>query len=291
MKDPGNLDISMAALDVGTSEEKMRERKNRNMVRISNTEVIENLGQVDCCICDKTGTLTTNLLTLKKIYVDGLTFDIKPMLSDASTAQHQFAGKISNESVIMIKKHLESASSKNGTNLFLCLALCHTAIVSTKKGSKIGEFIGESEDELTLLSAAKQIGFRFYKRETDAVYLKIFGEEAVFKLIGLLPFDSVRKRMSVVVQNTLTNDTLLFCKGADSEVLSKCQNLSEEKSKKILQKSDKFANLSYRTMAMAMRVMDPQLVRKFSQYLRDKEQEMVRGEGQGGAGNIYFGAN
>ena len=88
MKDPGNLDISMAALDVGTSEEKMRERKNRNMVRISNTEVIENLGQVDCCICDKTGTLTTNLLTLKKIYVDGLTFDIKPMLSDASTAQH-----------------------------------------------------------------------------------------------------------------------------------------------------------------------------------------------------------
>ena len=77
----------------------------------------------------------------------------------------------------------------------------------------------------------------------------------------------------------MTNDTLLFCKGADSEVLSKCQNLSEEKSKKILQKSDKFANLSYRTMAMAMRVMDPQLVRKFSQYLRDKEQEMVRGEG------------
>ena len=44
MKDPGNIDNSLAALDVGSSEEKIRERKQRNMVRIPNTEVIENLG-------------------------------------------------------------------------------------------------------------------------------------------------------------------------------------------------------------------------------------------------------
>ena len=44
MKDPGNIDSSLAALDVGSSEEKIKERKQRNMVRIPNTEVIENLG-------------------------------------------------------------------------------------------------------------------------------------------------------------------------------------------------------------------------------------------------------
>lgn len=40
--------------------EKARERQELNKVKISNTEVIENLGQSNLVICDKTGTLTTN---------------------------------------------------------------------------------------------------------------------------------------------------------------------------------------------------------------------------------------
>ena len=44
------------------------------MVKIANTEVIENLGQVDLCICDKTGTLTKNELTIKEFYTDNKLF-------------------------------------------------------------------------------------------------------------------------------------------------------------------------------------------------------------------------
>ena len=40
-------------------------------VRISNTEVVENLGLVDLFIADKTGTLTMNELILREIFTDG----------------------------------------------------------------------------------------------------------------------------------------------------------------------------------------------------------------------------
>ena len=72
-KDPYGND----ALDFNNNDEKDSNRKAANMVRIANTEIIENLGQVDLCICDKTGTLTQNLLTLRKIYTDNKTISVK----------------------------------------------------------------------------------------------------------------------------------------------------------------------------------------------------------------------
>ncbi len=58
-RDPGQQTAADMA-HVFEDEEKARERDERNKVKISNTEVIENLGQSNLVICDKTGTLTTN---------------------------------------------------------------------------------------------------------------------------------------------------------------------------------------------------------------------------------------
>lgn len=61
LQDPGNVDLSKMALGTGIKDQ-LQELAERNKVQISNPEVIENLGQVDMCICDKTGTLTQNAL-------------------------------------------------------------------------------------------------------------------------------------------------------------------------------------------------------------------------------------
>ena len=112
-------------------------------------------------------------------------------------------------------------------NLLKCMGLCHTAIVSRKKSNLNGEFISESEDELTLLQAAKQIGFRFLKRDTSHVYLRVNNEDHVFKFKGLLPFDSERKVMSIVVED-IHGETYLFSKGADSAILKMCTLTNSE---------------------------------------------------------------
>ena len=53
------------------------------------------------------------------------------------------------------------------------MALCHTAIVSEHKGGAYGEYISESEDELTLLNSAKQIGFRFTMKQDQFLYIRV----------------------------------------------------------------------------------------------------------------------
>ena len=40
-------------------------------VKITNSDILENLGQIDLCICDKTGTLTDNMFKLRRFYTDG----------------------------------------------------------------------------------------------------------------------------------------------------------------------------------------------------------------------------
>ena len=70
MKEPSDLNDLTAGLDIDIKQ-RDKARRELNMVQITNVEIIENLGQVDLCICDKTGTLTNNVLKLRKIYTDG----------------------------------------------------------------------------------------------------------------------------------------------------------------------------------------------------------------------------
>jgi phospholipid-translocating ATPase len=79
------------------------------------------------------------------------------------------------------------------------MALCHTAIVSKRKVGLSSKYISESEDEISLLTFAKSIGYRFTQHEDDVIKLKINGENIAFEVIGILPFDPVRKMMSMVV--------------------------------------------------------------------------------------------
>jgi len=76
----------------------------------------------------------------------------------------------------------------------------------------------------------------------------------VFKIRGLLPFDPVRKIMSIVVE-TASGDVILFSKGADSSMLSRC-NMNEERRQRVQIKVDTMASKSYRTLVLAMRKFD-----------------------------------
>jgi len=85
-----------------------KDAKTRNMVQITNTEIIENLGLIDLCICDKTGTLTKNELTLAKIYTDNKIFPMQ-LLKDRKSKEIRFT----QESVTLIREHLNSSEVKN----------------------------------------------------------------------------------------------------------------------------------------------------------------------------------
>ena len=102
------------------------------------------------------------------------------------------------------------------------MTLCHTAIVQRIQGGCNRGFISESEDELALLSAAKQTGFKFYKRTDTDIYVRAFKDSRVFRIKALFPFDPVRRIMSIIVQNH-KGEIIMFSKGADSSMFDRCQ--------------------------------------------------------------------
>lgn len=123
----------------------------------------------------------------------------------------------------------------------------------------IGNFICDSEDEFALLNAARQIGFRFVRRDAQRnVYLRVFSESVKFEFVGLLPFDSDRKIMSIVVKNE-QGETILFAKGADEAMISRLQAMNARKLAKIQDKVKAFAENSFRTLVMGMRKFDKKL--------------------------------
>ncbi|KHJ94865.1 phospholipid-translocating P-type ATPase, flippase [Oesophagostomum dentatum] len=80
----------------------------------------------------------------------------------------------------------------------------------------------ESPDELALVEAAREYGVRLLKRRFDeiVIHLRASGQTMKYKLLHTLPFDSDRKRMSVVVQEcTGRKRVMLLTKGADAAVL------------------------------------------------------------------------
>ncbi|KAK6617728.1 hypothetical protein RUM43_013956 [Polyplax serrata] len=82
-------------------------------------------------------------------------------------------------------------------------------------------FEAESPDELALVEAAHTYDCRLLKRTPMSATIMVPGEGLVeFEILKVLPFDTVRKMMSVVVRHPHTQEITLYAKGADTSIFS-----------------------------------------------------------------------
>ena len=49
-----------------------------------------------------------------------------------------------------------------------------------------------------------------------------------FQVLHVLPFDSVRKRMSIILRHPITKERILFCKGADSAMFPRLRRRRQQ---------------------------------------------------------------
>ncbi|XP_027200539.2 phospholipid-transporting ATPase VB-like [Dermatophagoides pteronyssinus] len=81
-------------------------------------------------------------------------------------------------------------------------------------------FESESPDEVALVTAAFQYQYRLVKRVRDLVTVLLPNNVLIsYKVLYTLPFDSDRKRMSVIVRCPFTGQIILYTKGSDLTVL------------------------------------------------------------------------
>lgn len=89
--------------------------------------------------------------------------------------------------------------------------------------------------------------------------VRFFDEVKRFEILNILEFDSDRKRMSVILKNLNTNEIVLYCKGAENAVFSKCRAESYDPNN-LVQKTndiiDEFAENGWRTLAFSFRLLN-----------------------------------
>ncbi|XP_063257950.1 phospholipid-transporting ATPase VD isoform X2 [Prinia subflava] len=124
----------------------------------------------------------------------------------------------------------------------------------------------ESPDEAALVHAARAYKCVLQSRTPDQVTVDFAGlGPLTFQLLHVLPFDSLRKRMSVVVRHPVSNRVVVYTKGADSVMMDLLRTASEghtnnseieEKIKERTQQHlDDYARRGLHTLCIAKKVM------------------------------------
>lgn len=137
-----------------------------------------------------------------------------------------------------------------------------TPEISVSDGRPIYE--AESPDELALVNAAFSYDMCLMNRTPNHILVNAVGQGQIeFEVLKILPFDSNRKCMSVVVRQTGTQDLILYTKGADTSILPvlasiKNDPLERELIEKTQQHLDLYAKQGLRVLVMAKRHLKPQ---------------------------------
>nr|XP_056723681.1 phospholipid-transporting ATPase IK [Euleptes europaea] len=215
------------------------------------TSLNDQLGQIQYIFSDKTGTLTQNIMTFKKCCIDGKIYGSNrsshgnPMEALLSWNKY-WDPKLEFYDPLLINTILRDDDPILKEFLRL-LALCHTVMVEEKESQLI--YQAASPDEEALVSAARNMGYVFLSRTQDTITISELGQERTYKVLALLDFNSVRKRMSVLVRDP-EGRIRLYTKGADVVILERLHSdrSSEAYTVKAL---NSFAEETLRTLCLA----------------------------------------
>src|SRR3989338_2068435 len=188
---------------------------------------VETLGSATAICTDKTGTLTVNEMTVRKIFVYGKTLDVTGKGYDKN-------GEFLNNG--------QKVETGEGVRLLLETGLfCNNAILDK-------EPIGDPTEIALLVSAAKA-GLPDLRKDHER--------------LDEIPFDSERKKMSVIC--TADGKTLMHTKGAVEKVLDNCTHiykdggvarLTQEDINQILAVNHLFASEALRVLAFARKELE-----------------------------------
>lgn len=248
---PISLYISMELVRLGQSS--FMSRDIEMYYSASNTRfecralnINEDLGQIKYIFSDKTGTLTQNKMEFYKASIDGVNYsdvvDFSAIDSSQDLTRRGGASpkprqlvKVDLKLLHLLQSGVELAERKAVQEFFLVLAVCNTVVpirveeedpvafessssVPSREKSLLIDYQAESPDEQALVTAAASYGYVLLERSSRHVAIEVQGVVQRYDLLGFHEFDSVRKRMSVVVRCPDRSIKLLL-KGADTTVL------------------------------------------------------------------------
>ncbi|XP_043702101.1 phospholipid-transporting ATPase 1-like [Telopea speciosissima] len=245
---PISLYITMEMVRLGQSyfmieDKHMYDSSSDSRFQCRSLNINEDLGQIRYVFADKTGTLTENKMEFQRASVYGKNYGSSSSVTDVTMPEASIsagaAGKrwklkskivTDTELVKLLHKDLDGNERVAAHEFFLTLAACNTVIPILRHSSSCAmshlhekvegiDYQGESPDEQALVAAAAAYGYTLIERTSGHIVIDVNGEKLRLDVLGLHEFDSVRKRMSVVIRFP-NNSVKVLVKGADTSMFN-----------------------------------------------------------------------
>ncbi len=217
--------VLITALSIGAHQ---MAKKNIIVNRLS---VIETLGEATVICSDKTGTITTGEMTVKKIYCDN-------SLTEVSGAGYEAVGDFSYNN-----KRIDPGKDLVLNNLIKASIMCNDAKIERLGEDNLYKVLGNPTEASLLIMAAKA---------------GQFSEDLKSERVEEIPFNSDRKIMSVLCK--LKEGNYVYTKGAPEVLIKKCKfiqrrdgafTFTQEQKERIFQENKKMTSSCLRTLALA----------------------------------------
>ena len=218
----------------------------------------EGLGSSTVICSDKTGTLTKNEMTVRKIFTNGKTYFV-------GGEGYGISGKFFDEQGLEIAPLKES----NFIEMLDSAALCNNAALVDAANSKDQKGIIGDPTEACLLVVARKAGIDYIK------------EKKLRKKLEELTFDSNRKMMTVIYEEEEAG-VMAYTKGAPEMLLEKCgsilrngriEKLEAKDKAAILKKNEEFASSGLRILGFAFKNIKTKKQKGFA--ISEVEKELV----------------
>ena len=198
--------------------------------QLHNSNMITSLYQVTHILSDKTGTLTENVMHLVNFVDSNGNFDARKFVEDSA------------KDPSLVDRSME---------MFMGMTICNTIVVY-KNPDGIIEYNSESPDESSFVKYTDEIGIHLIDRQPDWITIDNRGVQEKYHIVSHIPFDSARKRMTLVVQKEGSDELIVYSKGAD--------NIMYDLSNKVLYNNEVniYAINGLRTLVFCKRVLTPE---------------------------------
>jgi len=122
------------------------------------------------------------------------------------------------------------------------------------------KYEGDNADDLVLCQTASQFGVRMISRSAQNIVVRYIDSSNIIKrdldyeILCLLPFDSTRKRMSIIVRQD--DQIFLYIKGAETSIWPHLSGFNDANMKATIEEhSLNFAEQGYRSLLVAYKLL------------------------------------
>ncbi len=246
--------VATIALAIG-----VRRMANRNAI-IRRLQAVDTLGSASAICADKTGTLTSNQMTLRRIWVDNRMVEVTGV---GYSPEGQF--KVDSTSI-------DTQNDRSLRSLLTIGALCNDARIrqDTASGEERREVYGDPT-EGALVVAAEKAGF-----EKNSL-------EGRLPRVDEIPFTS-KYRYMATFHNRSDQSVRVFVKGGPEAILNKCSHvledsevkeLTEQKRKQILESNTRMAGQAMRVLAMAHQTIEKKAIEGFKERIQYGQPDLI----------------